>query len=79
MLQKLETILLEKNTQSELAKDVVSFYGSDLNQGRLFAQLCALHSNIDESVNDLRSLLAYLKGLKSVEREFILRSLKQPN
>ena len=77
MLQKLETILLETNPKREIVQDACRFYGTDLNQDRLLAQLMSLHSTKqDGSIDDFKSLISYLKGLNAVEREYYSEVIK---
>ena len=45
MLQKLEAMLVDKNLGIEVAQEVIEFYGDDLHQERLRAQLLLLHSS----------------------------------
>ena len=67
ILQQLETILTEKNPRIEIAQDIAKFYGTDLHQDRLKAQLTALHcSDTDKSLDDLQSIVSYLKGLNEL-------------
>ena len=74
MLQKLETIL---QIVSEIVRDACRFYGSDLNQDRLLAQLISLHrTEHDRSIDDLKSLISYLKGLNAVERQYYSEVIK---
>ena len=45
MLHKMEMVLIEQNASIELIHDVAEFYGADLREERLKAQLTALHTN----------------------------------
>ncbi len=74
MLQKLESILTEPN-QPDRVKEITEFYGSDLDLDLLKTQLNVLHTSI-ESLKDLKSVIAYLKTLNSIEREFFSEVLK---
>ena len=65
MLQKLETILIEKTPPSDVTEEVIEFYGTDLRPDRLKVQLTTLHST--DTIPDLQ---AYLKGLNDVEKEY---------
>lgn len=69
MLQKLESILIEPN-QPNKVKEVTEFYGSDFNPDLLTTQLNVLHTSSEVSLVDLKSVVAYLKTLNSIEREF---------
>ena len=63
MLQQLETILTEKFPGIEMAQDIAEFYGTGLHQDRLKAELTALQCiDTDRSLNDLQSIVSYLKG-----------------
>ena len=65
MLQKLE---LEPNQPDKVK--VTEFYGSDLNLNLLKTQLNVLHTSSEPSLTDLKSVIAYLKTLNNVDREF---------
>jgi len=79
MLQKLETLLttLQQLQRSEALKDVVEFYGTDFSQpARLETQLTLLHSNKEQPLTDLQSVVAYLKSLSIAEKEFYSEVIK---
>ena len=78
MLQKLETVLtVQQPQQSDMIKDVVSFYGADLNHPvRLQTQLNALHTGTERSLTDLELIVSYLKSLNNVEKEYYSEVIK---
>ena len=77
ILQQLETIITEKNPGIEIAQDIAEFYGTDLHQDRLKAQLTALHcSDTDRSLDDLQSIVSYLKDLNEFEKEYNSKVIK---
>lgn len=63
ILQKLETLLTNKNWLT----DTVAQDGADFNQDRLKAQLSMLHiTDTEGSMQDLQSIIRYLRGLNGV-------------
>lgn len=76
MLQKLEVILTQKDASRELVKEVSAFYGSDLNQDRLQAQLTSLHNGTDSPLTDLKLTVTYLKCLDVVGKEYYSEVIK---
>ena len=77
MLQKLEAILVEKSLEFEVAQEVIEFYGNDLHQERLRAQLLALHSSdTDRLLSNLQSIISFLRTLNDVEMEFYSEVIK---
>lgn len=73
MLQKMETIVSQQTSQSEVIREVTDFYGSDLK--RLQTQLNIFHVS-GESPTDLKSIIAHLTTLNMVEREFFSEIIK---
>ena len=55
---------------------VSQFYGSDLNQDNLQAQLTTLHNGTNKPVTDLKSIVAYLKCLDAVGMEYYSEVIK---
>ena len=54
-----------------MAQVIAEFYGSDLHHERLKTQLIALHcSDTSETLNDLQSVVSFLKRLNEVEKEY---------
>ena len=77
ILQQLESILTEKNPGIEIAQDIAEFYGTDLHQDRLKAQVTALHcSDTDRSLDVLQSIVSHLKGLNEFEKEYYSEVIK---
>ena len=76
MLQKLETTLIEKDPPQELAQQIAEFYGTDFDHDRLKAQLTTLHCNDSKAINDLQSVVSYLKGLSEIEKEYYSEVIK---
>ena len=77
MLQKLETILVEKSPPACVIEDISEFYSTDLHLDRLRVQLTTLHStDINRSIVDLRAIISYLKGLNDVEKEYYSEVIK---
>ena len=73
----METTLTEKYSGIEIAQDIAEFYGTGLHQDRLKAQLAALHcSDTDRSLDDLQSIVSYLKGLNEVENKYYSKAIK---
>ena len=69
-------ILIEQNISIELIHDVPEFYGADLCEERLKAQLTALHGNdTNQSLKILQSII-YFKALSEVEEEFYSEVIK---
>ena len=80
MLQKLERVLTIKEPQQvDIIKDVVSFYGADLNNADcLQTQLNALHTaaGSETTLTDVESVVTYLKSLNSVEKQYYSEVIK---
>ena len=77
MLQKLEAMLVDKNLGIEVAQEVIEFYGDDLHQERLRAQLLALHSSdTDRLLSDLQAIISYLRTLNEIEMEYYSEVIK---
>ena len=75
MLQKLEAVLVEQNLCTEIAQDIAEFYGDDLHQDRFKVQLRALHCSYTD-LNDLTSIISYLRTSNKVENEFYSEVIK---
>lgn len=77
-LQKLENLLINKAPMTDTtAQNVTKFYGADLHQDRLKAQLSRLHTTVtDVLVKDLESVIEYLRGLNRVEKEYYSEVMK---
>ena len=77
MLQKLEAMLVDKNLGIEVAQEVIEFYGDDLHQERLRAQLLVLHSSdTDRLLSDLQAIISYLRTLNKIEMEYYSEVIK---
>jgi hypothetical protein len=66
MLQKLELLITSENdsTKSDLAKDVVQFYGTDFSSTEtLLTQLHLLKTGTGKQLNDFQSIVSYFKTL----------------
>ena len=79
MLQKLERVLTTYplSPDSELVKDVISFYGGDFHtQDRLVTQLHAMHAGNEIPLKDLSSVVSYLKSLSSTSQDYFSEVIK---
>ena len=77
MFQKLEAMLVDKNLGIEVAQEVIEFYGDDLHQERLRAQLLVLHSSDTERLlSDLLAIISYLRTLNEIEMEYYSEVIK---
>ena len=74
MLQKLETILTQKNSEIGIEQKIFEFNGTDLHHDCFNAQLTPHH--IDESMNDLQCIISFLKGLNEIEKQYYSEVIK---
>ena len=68
MLQKMESILT--HPKLDATNEVAEFYGTDFNLDHLQTQPNLLHTSSETSLTDLKSVIAHLKMMNDVEKNY---------